>query len=92
VATLRVIELPESIWDTEIGDMWRVPDRDLPERECWCVHCPGDVFWFTTDRAYDANNPTWSVTGLLWEVSGVPPNISVSPSIDAGERWNGEFT
>jgi len=83
---LRVIESPTgSKWDTEVGDMWRAPSRDDPDREAWCVHLPGNAgFWYTTERA--------SGTDQRWEVNGTPPAITVTPSIDCTPYWHGSIT
>jgi hypothetical protein len=72
----------------EPGLMWRHPPGDLPGRACWwitlpCWHpgpgSPGEVSWRTTDQA---SRPPHG----LWAVSGAPPLITVTPSIDI-ERW-----
>lgn len=67
--------------------MWRYPNGDIPDRECWWIQLPNthpdigtpghphDVSWRTTDVESDEPH-------RLWEISGTPPNITVSPSID----------
>ena len=48
---------------------------------------PNDAgLWWTTMRA--------SGTGNLWQVTGTPPNLTVNPSINAGDgpergKWHG---
>ena len=65
--------------------MWRAPARDDPDREAWCIHLPARAgFWYTTERAAGTNN--------RWEVTGEPPHITVSPSIDASPEWHGNIT
>ena len=82
---LRVIDQPKDLWsDTVEGDMWRTPDRDHAGREAWFIRLPNDVFWCTTDRPEG--------TEQMWDVSGEPPNITVSPSINAIGSWHGFIT
>jgi len=84
-APLRIVEpFPE---EREAGMMWRYPDGDEAGRECWWIVLPethpdigtlghpGRISWRTTDRA---SNPPH----LMWEVTGTPPLITVTPSID----------
>lgn len=70
----------------EPGAMWRYPDGDKNGRECWWIVLPphpdtgtpghpGELSWRTTDVASD---PPHS----MWGVSGVPPLLTVTPSID----------
>lgn len=71
--------------------MWRYPPGDVDERECWWIVLPQDhpdlgtpghpssVSWCTTDKASEPPHQ-------MWDVSGTPPNITVSPSIDV-TRW-----
>ncbi len=75
--------------DREPGAMWRYPDGDLPGRECWWIALPNtlpdpggymEISWRTTDRA---SSPPHG----LWDVSGTPPLLTVSPSIDV-EYWH----
>lgn len=71
------------------GEMWRVPSGDIQGRECWWIVLPNlkplgpgyasEITWRTTDRA---SSPPHE----LWEVTGEPPLITVSPSIDV-ECW-----
>jgi hypothetical protein len=71
------------------GAMWRIPDWDKDGRECWAIVLPNRAgIWWTTYRA--GNN----TDGPLWEVTGEPPNITVNPSINAGDgpgphNWHG---
>lgn len=82
---LRIVEpFPER--PREAGMMWRYPDGDAEGRECWWIVLPrhpdmgtpghpGEISWRTTDRASDPPH-------LMWDVSGVAPNLTVTPSID----------
>lgn len=82
---LRVIDFPENLFsDTQVGDMWRVPERDRDGRQAWLIRLPNDLIWCTTERA--------SGDGIMWDVVGEPPNITVTPSIDAEGRWHGFIT
>jgi hypothetical protein len=69
------------------GCMWREPDLDTPERENWEIVLPHKAgSWHTNMRA--------SGTGNRWDVTGEPPNITVNPSINAGDgpgegNWHG---
>lgn len=75
--------------EAEPGMMWRYPHGDTGSRECWWIVLPNtkpqapgyasEISWRTTDRA---SKPPHE----MWEVSGTPPLITVSPSIDA-ECW-----
>lgn len=71
------------------GDMWREPEHDMTGqpmvRECWAIVLPNGRVWRTTDPASDPPHP-------LWDVTGQPPGITVSPSInDTSPRggWHG---
>jgi len=77
--------------------MWRQPDCDLPDREAWFIvlpNCAGG--WTTTDRAAirrnDGTIDRLTNEGPLWTVTGTPPLITVTPSIDAGPEWHGWIT
>ena len=70
------------------GMMWRYPPGDVPGRECWWIVLPNaypdpggymEISWRTTDRA---SSPPHE----MWDVSGTPPALTVTPSIDV-ERW-----
>lgn len=73
------------------GMMWRYPEGDDPDRECWWIVLPdttglcgtpghpSEISWRTTDRGSRTPHDRW-------EVTGTPPNITVSPSIDV-ECW-----
>lgn len=71
------------------GMMWRYPPADDPDRECWWIVLPNtkskgpgyasEIVWTTTDRASSPPHERWNV-------SGTPPMITVSPSIDV-ECW-----
>jgi hypothetical protein len=66
----RIVKLPP-------GTMYRNPEWDEPDRECWAVVLPNGNVWRTTDRAAGDHR--------MWDVTGTPPNITVTPSID--DRW-----
>jgi hypothetical protein len=67
--------------------MWRAPSDDEDGRECWWIVLPdthpeigipgnpSEITWRTTERAF-------SEPHQMWDVSGTPPRITVSPSID----------
>lgn len=106
---LRVVEpFPER--PREPGDIWRYPSGDEAGRECWWIVLPrhpdmgtpghpGEISWRTTDRASDPPH-------LMWEVIGVAPLLTVTPSIDVlrfvqgpdgkhvreGSYWHGFIT
>ena len=69
------------------GAMWRWPDLDRDGREAWCIVLPNRAgLWWTT---YLADG-----TDRMWDVRGEPPNITVAPSINAGDgpgpgKWHG---
>ncbi len=69
------------------GAMWRWPEHDIEGRECWVVVLPNRAgAWWTTYKS--------DPEGLLWEVTGIPPSITVHPSINAGDgpgpgNWHG---
>lgn len=68
--------------DAEPGDMWRAPWMDIEGREAWAIVLPNRTVWYTTQRAH----------GVLWEISGEPPSITVTPSIwdqDPENGWHG---
>lgn len=105
---LRVVDpFPE---EREPGMMWRYADGDVDGLESWWVVLPSDhpdigmpghpsrISWRTTDRASDPPHERWNV-------SGVPPLITVTPSIDVirtvrrddewvreGSYWHGFIT
>ncbi len=97
VTELRIIDrngqewaqLPDDYWKRPEywGLMWRMPGEDTPDREAWFIVLPnGAGGWTTTDHA--------AVHGSLelgprWDVTGVPPKLTVSPSIDASPEWHG---
>lgn len=68
----------------EPGMMWRFPDGDTEDRECWWIILPthpdigtpghpGQLSWRTTQISSD---------GKTWDVSGTAPLLTVTPSID----------
>jgi hypothetical protein len=96
---LRIIGRPESgrldrvfaggyaltVHTLRAGDMWHEPDLDEDGRECWAIVLPNGRVWRTTDLGSDSPHPPWDVTGE-------PPAITVSPSInDESPRggWHG---
>jgi hypothetical protein len=108
-AQLHIVERPDSRWDF-IGDpgaMWRAPEHDrspgdplCPEgREAWYVVLPNRAgLWWTTLESWEKATDTEPAhpSGKLWTVEGEPPNITVTPSIDAGENdkphgWHGHI-
>ena len=86
MTALRIVD-PFPPYETrEAGMMWRYPDGDIDGRECWWIILPpsaeqgtpghpGQLSWCTTDRASDPPHELWGVTGT-------PPLITVTPSID----------
>ena len=75
-------------WDepTYWGLMWRTPEYDVDGRESWLIVLPnGAGIWNTTDLSAIRGSKE---LGPMWGVTGEPPNITVTPSIDAGE-WHG---
>lgn len=92
--SLRVVKTPAG-WHRwggdgiDVGDMWRVPTKDQPDRECWAILLPnGAGVWLTIEEAGGTDQQGWGP----WSVTGTPPNITVSPSIDAGGLWHGTIT
>jgi Family of unknown function (DUF6527) len=77
-------------WAAEPGDMWRCPSHggshDIEGRgPCWVIRLPGRAWVFHT------NMP--SSDGGYWTVTGEPPAISITPSINVGpEIWHGWIT
>jgi len=70
--------------DVPPGTMIRIPWYDKAGRpgEAWQVWLPDGGTWITTQGA---------TGGGFWEVSGTPPNITVSPSIwhNQPNGWHG---
>jgi hypothetical protein len=75
--------------EPEPGMMWRYPDGDTGDRECWWIVLPNtkprepgyasEITWRTTDRASAPPHE-------MWQVTGTAPALTVSPSIDV-ECW-----
>ena len=63
------------------GVMWRTPEDDRQGREAWAVILSNGNQWSTTEPAEGHPGP------FGWEVTGTPPLITVTPSID--DRWPG---
>lgn len=106
---LRIVDKPFPRGTNEAGTMWRYPPGDLPDRECWWIVLPaengigtpghpGENSWRTTDKASSPPHELWTVTG-------VAPNLTVTPSIDVqryvkrgdkyvreGSYWHGFIT
>lgn len=67
--------------------MWRLPDSDIEGLEAWFIVLPnGAGGWTTTDTSSIRGSKE---RGPRWTVTGTPPNITVSPSIDASPEWHG---
>lgn len=89
---LRLVELVEgqSGWAYEAGDVFpcwnHQGSHDVEGRgPCWVVRLPG--------RGYIWHSNMESSDGTYWEVSGEPPLLTVSPSINVGpEIWHGWIT
>lgn len=85
---LRIVDKPFPE-EEEIGMMWRYPPGDEAGRECWWIILPNEkpigpgypshISWRTTDR--ESKEPH-----EMWDISGIPPKITVRPSIDV-ECW-----
>lgn len=73
---LAAVDVPGSGALLKAGDMWREPDLDNEQGECWAVVLPNRTVWYSTVSAD---------TGAYWQVSGSAPNLTVTPSID--DRW-----
>ena len=98
---LYIIDAPESepnhaMMMDKPGAMWRWP-RPGPRRPRGVGdHPPNRAgIWWTTYLAYDKDSG--ESTGRMWEVTGDPPNITVRPSINAGDgespgNWHGFIT
>lgn len=106
---LRVVDPFPTRKRREPGMMWRYPSGDTDDRVCWWIILPpspdqgkpghpGELSWRTTDRASDPPHQ-------MWDVSGEPPNLTVTPSIDIlrfvvkdgksvreGSYWHGFIT
>lgn len=86
---LRIVDPFPDEADLEPGMMWRYPQGDEAGRECWWIVLPNwkpaepglpdRISWRTTDRASAAPHE-------MWDVTGVAPNLTVTPSIDV-ECW-----
>lgn len=87
--TLHIVDPPKEelffwIFKDDAGAMFRWEPFDKNDREAWCIVLPnGAGLWWTTYEDDDSHQ--------LWDVSGEPPNITVSPSINAGV-WHGFIT
>lgn len=83
---LRIIVRPPDAYVGHVvpGDMWRAPEWDFAEDgvECWAIVMPHGSVFYTTDKD----------RGELWNVTGEPPEITVTPSINDPGRWHGFIT
>lgn len=90
---LQVVEPPASgvsWYEPKAGDCWPCSwdIHQIPGRApCWVVRLPGGGYvWHTNGRS------TKDGEGL-WNVSGEPPNLTVTPSINIGPGiWHGWIT
>lgn len=81
--------------ELQIGDMWFAPEwlnrpaRDYlsPEYFLNNAHRPPIVVMFPGGVAFCIDRKSSDGTG--WTVTGEPPNITVSPSIDHRGKWHG---
>lgn len=85
-AHLHIVDPPVDLrpwtFKEDPGACFRWPQFDDDGREAWVIVLPNNAgLWWTTYRATDS--------GKMWDVSGIPPNITVHPSIDAGALWHG---
>lgn len=78
-------------WDGIPGAVMRTTWRDVDGRPpAWHVCLPNQAWWNTNDRSAPAQGET--AFGPYWTVTGEPPNITVSPSIDdqsPSRPWHG---
>jgi hypothetical protein len=77
------LDSPGSGASLQAGDMWREPDLDNEQGECWAVVLPNRTVWYSTVSAD---------SGAYWAVTGTAPNLTVSPSIDDRDPngpWHG---
>jgi len=101
---LRIVAGPPDDRPGDPGTMWRYPPGDEAGRECWWIVLPNtkpdpggykEISWRTTDHASAPPHGTW-------DVSGAPPLLTVTPSIDIqcwradgvrdGSYWHGFIT
>lgn len=79
-------------WDGPPGAMIRAPWRDdSPDNGCpaYVVFLPNGSHWCTREAS---TMPGSNQLGPQWTVTGTPPNITVSPSIDdrsPSRPWHG---
>lgn len=77
-------------WDGPPGAMIRATWRDYDDRPPgWVVFLPNGTYWNTNDRATGGGG---NALGPYWDVTGTPPLITVSPSIDdrnPARPWHG---
>lgn len=67
---------PGAIWDADwMPDTYRGPDG-----KAWCLRLPAGIDWIVHGPSAD---------GRKWNVIGIPPAISVSPSIAANGLYHG---
>lgn len=94
MTALRVVDPPQknghaNWWAAEPGDMWPCAwenHRAEYRSPCWVIRLPGRAWvWHTNARP--------SSGGDFWTVTGEPPQITVTPSINVGpDIWHGFIT
>lgn len=93
---LRVVDGPPlddrgypNPWAAEPGDMWacKSPGHVVEGRaSCWIIRLPDRAWVWHTNEQAGGDGPHWTVTGE-------PPAITVTPSINVGpEIWHGWIT
>ena len=78
-------------WGGAPGAVMRTPWRDVDGRPpAWHICLPNGTWWNTNDRSAPAQGDT--TFGPYWDVTGEPPQITVSPSINdtsPSRPWHG---
>jgi hypothetical protein len=77
------VDVPGSGALLKAGDMWREPELDNTQGECWAIVLPNRTVWYSTVSAD---------SGAYWQVTGTAPAITVHPSIDdrdPNRPWHG---
>lgn len=106
---LQIVDPFPPLLERVPGMMWRYKTGDYENRTCWWIILPThpdqgtpghptELSWRTTDRASDPPHE-------MWEVTGVAPKLTVTPSIDVmrfvvkdgksvrdGSYWHGWIT
>jgi hypothetical protein len=93
LTALRIVAPPPagtSWYDPQPGEMWPCAweQHQLDGRApCWVVRLPGGGYCWHT------NSESTTEGEGLWNVTGEPPNLTVTPSINVGpEIWHGWIT